>query len=177
MEEIWKDIKGYEGAYQVSNTGKVKSLARKVKGVIGWVSERIRKPFINPFGYAKVILRNGNTKYENRTIARLVAIAFIDNPLNLPCVNHKDGDKSNDNDWNLEWVTQRENCTHTFLKIKKTSRYTNVSWLKGRQKWRASIYFDGGVKNLGNYNSEEEAHHSVMEFCKNKSVVNKYAGA
>lgn len=111
MEE-WKDIQGYEGLYQVSNLGRVKSLYRlnsrgqKIKG-------KILKYSINPKGYAIVILcKNGITK--TISVHRLVAIHFIENPNNLNVINHIDGNKINNNITNLEWCTQSENVKHAY---------------------------------------------------------------
>ena len=101
--EIWKDIEGYEGLYQVSNLGRVKSLkVSKIK------SERIRKSYQQSSGYISIVLcKNG--KVTNHKIHRLVANAFIDNPDNLPEVNHMDEDKTNNCVDNLEWCDSSYN--------------------------------------------------------------------
>lgn len=103
MNEIWKDINGYDGLYQVSNLGRVKSLnynhTRK---------EKIRKLHVVAWGYLQVTLcKNGECK--NPLVHQLVAEAFLPNPKNLPEVNHKDENKSNNCVDNLEWVTHKEN--------------------------------------------------------------------
>lgn len=108
MEEIWKDIKGYEGKYQVSNLGEVRSLkfnkSQKCKKL---------KPKFAGAGYRSVaLLMNGKSKYCY--IHRLVALHFIDNPLFKKEVNHKDGDRSNNILSNLEWCTHSENGIHSF---------------------------------------------------------------
>lgn len=123
MNEIWKDIKGYNGLYQVSNTGFVKSFQTKT-------------PFIKKFnknhqGYLSVALCLDN-KVKLVKIHRLVAEAFLPNPENKPQVNHKDGNKSNNHVDNLEWVTASENIKHSFanclqtmdLRKRKVSSYT-----------------------------------------------------
>jgi len=105
MEEIWKDIVGYEGLYQVSDFGNVKSLNfNKTK------KEKLHKPFLSN-GYLRVIFSKNNVQ-KKFTIHRLSATAFIENPLNLPQVNHKDGIKTNNYRNNLEWCTQSENTKH-----------------------------------------------------------------
>ena len=102
MEEVYKDIEGYEGLYQVSNKGRVKSLKNnKTK------KEKILKPFIVK-GYLQVILCKNNT-IKGLKIHRLVAKSFIENPNNYPCVNHKDECKTNNVVENLEWCTQKYN--------------------------------------------------------------------
>lgn len=115
MEEIWKDIKDYEGLYQVSNYGRVKSMERTVKGLKGnkKIKSRIMKESKNKFGYSRVSLyKLGKTK--NFQIHRLVAQAFIPNPLELPQVNHIDGNKDNNSVNNLEWITNRDNVIHAY---------------------------------------------------------------
>jgi hypothetical protein len=107
--EVWKDIPGYEGKYQVSNHGRVKSLP-KIKGRgIGYVtSERIIRHSINSRGYCNIILcKNGKT--ETFALHRLVAENFIDNAMNLPEVDHKDRNKANNRADNLRWATRVDN--------------------------------------------------------------------
>lgn len=94
MVEFWKDINDYEGLYQVSNLGRVKSLTRILKDGRKW-EEKIIKPGNNGHGYLQVNLHK-NGKQKNFFIHRLVAEAFIPNPDNLPYVNHKDEDKTKD---------------------------------------------------------------------------------
>ena len=105
MKEIWKDIVGYEGLYQVSNLGRVKSYKRM--GTNGGI---LKKSFFKQ-GYEKTILAKNN-KLKTFKTHRLVAIAFIPNQNNFPQVNHKDGNKLNNCVDNLEWTTAKENTIH-----------------------------------------------------------------
>lgn len=97
MEEVWKDVVGYEGLYQVSNLGRVKSLK----------SNQLLKPKIAKDGYVQIVLYNNNRK--TLYIHRLVASAFLDNPKDKAEVNHIDNNPSNNRLDNLEWVTHKEN--------------------------------------------------------------------
>lgn len=100
MEEVWKDIAGWEGSYQVSTCGRVKSLK--------YGKERILKPSKNSSGYLTVGLSIESRTFS-KVIHRLVAIAFIPNPENKGDVNHIDEDKTNNNVDNLNWMTRSEN--------------------------------------------------------------------
>lgn len=107
--ETWKDVEGFEGIYQISNRGEVRSLDRfdGIRGIKG----RTIKPNLKQNGYAQVGLRKeGKRKWVS--IHRLVAIHFINNPKNKPQVNHIDCNKQNNNIENLEWVTAQDNYKH-----------------------------------------------------------------
>lgn len=108
MEEIWKDIKGYEGLYQVSSFGRVKSLER-VDRIGRKKHGKFLKEHINSGGYFNVALYSKYSVKKYLLIHRLVAQAFIPNPNDYPQVNHIDENKINNNVDNLEWCTSEYN--------------------------------------------------------------------
>ncbi len=109
MEE-WRDIKGYEGYYQISNLGRVKSLPRDV-GSNRCKKEIIMKTSLDKDGYENLVLRKDG-KQKHFRVNRLVAEAFLENPNNYPQVNHKDEDKTNNNVNNLEWCSPKYNINY-----------------------------------------------------------------
>ena len=128
MIEIWKDIEGFEGLYQVSSLGNIKSFKQNKNG-------KILKKQITYDGYAFVgLVKNKISK--NYKIHRLVAQSFIDNPDNLLEINHKDKNKLNNCIDNLEWCTRRYNCLYSYKDIYKTFR-------KPYKKRKYKIY--GGI--------------------------------
>lgn len=116
--EIWKPVVGFEGLYEVSNMGRVKSLKRL------HTKERIIAQSLNHKGYARVTLWKEN-KQRKFSVHRLVAKAFIPNLDNLPQVNHKDENKQNNNVWNLEWCTQLENHRYGTVNERISASLTN----------------------------------------------------
>lgn len=123
--EIWKDIEGYEGLYQISNKGRVKSFHGK---------GRIMKLGTHPLGY-KLATLTKDGEQNTKQVHRLVAQAFIPNPENLPVINHKDENPSNNNVKNLEWCTQKYNLNYgTCQERKEKTRAENkarkeLGWL------------------------------------------------
>ena len=120
--EIFRDVKGYEGYYEISNLGRVRSTS--YKGV------KILKPFITKKGYLNVIFCV-KWKTEHKLIHRLVAEAFIPNPNNLPEVNHKNRDISDNTVDNLEWVSKQENIDHLHIERKSLIDLYNLSLKEG----------------------------------------------
>ena len=110
MKEVWKDVHGFEEAYQVSNFGRIKR-KKRTDSSNRTRKERIMSPSIYSNGYMNVELRMNNKK-RRTSVHRLVAEAFIDNPLNLPQINHKDENKVNNHVSNLEWCTARYNIRY-----------------------------------------------------------------
>lgn len=111
MEEVWKDIEGYEKLYQVSNFGNVKSLdhyASNGKKEILYKGKTLQQQKHKKTGYLSVELSKNN-KQKRIMVHRLVARAFIDNPNKMPCINHIDEDKTNNKAQNLEWCNHKYN--------------------------------------------------------------------
>lgn len=118
--EIWKDIKGHEGKYQISNLGNIKSLSKQWKHSKGWTitkKDKILSLSKSSTGYLNTNI--GNNKIL--TPHRLVAIHFIVNDDNKPNVNHKNGIKTDNRVENLEWCTQSENVRHSYINGLQTS--------------------------------------------------------
>lgn len=168
MKEIYKDIKGYEGIYQVSNFGNVKSLEREVicrSGSVRTVKERVLKFGVDHGGYFLVCLYQ-DRKPKTRTVHQLVAVAFLKHK---PCgyklvINHIDFNKQNNHVSNLEIVTQRDSTNQKH--IKSASKYTGVTWSKNSEKWMAQIKKNGKLKYLGLFTDELEASNAYQQALK-----------
>lgn len=146
MDEIWKDKKNYEGHYQVSNCGRVKS--------IKFGKERILKLRTDKDGYFKVDLSKNN-KLKTFTVHRLVAEAFLPNPDNLPLINHKDECKTNNNVNNLEWCNSKYNInfgTRNEKASKKLSKPVLQYTLEGEfvKEWSSTMECGRNGYNQGN---------------------------
>lgn len=113
MQEEWRDVKGYEGLYQVSNFGRVKSLNYNRKGI-----KKIMQAKSGSVYFTICLWSKGVRKVQ--TVHRLVAEAFIPNPNNLEQINHIDGNKKNNVVSNLEWVTRSENAVHSAYVLGKS---------------------------------------------------------
>lgn len=162
--EEWKNIKGYESLYKISSYGRVKVKRRVVYKIIdgelqpNYVSkEKIMTPFDNGTGYLSItLIKDG--KRKNFYVHRLVAEAFIDNPYNKQCVNHKDYDRKNNKASNLEWVTPSENTIYSIPnRPNRKSRKTNSGYryitMRGK-KYRVCV---GKPRIDKQFNSLEEA--------------------
>lgn len=124
--EIWKNIEGYEGLYQVSNLGRIKRLERYYycghrNEQKKYIPEQIMRPYITTKGYVRIDLSNGGVR-KRFLIHRLVATAFLPNPKNLPQVNHKDENKTNNCADNLEWCTNDYNINYGTGRIRAAAK-------------------------------------------------------
>lgn len=177
IQEIWRTINGYEGYYEISNYGRVKSLSRLI------IMDSKRKRFQQD----RILTHNiCNTDYPRVTLTKngkgiqfhihcLVANAFIPNPNRLGDVNHKDSDRLNPIVNNLEWTSRRENVTHGWLNRKKASVFPGVQFLKNRGQWKSIIWLNGKGKYLGQFKTEKEASDAYQQAVVDYGVVNKYA--
>lgn len=119
--EIWKDVVGYEGLYQVSNMGRIATLSHTIECLSDYngikvkktfnIKQCLRKLYLGKHGYVECTLRNGK-RIKLMKVHRIVAEAFIPNPQNLSSVNHKDEDKTNNHIDNLEWCTHKYNSNY-----------------------------------------------------------------
>jgi hypothetical protein len=173
--EIWKDIVGFEGLYQISNYGNVKSCKRLVNAKSGQrlVNERLLSLGKDRDGYLMAILCQDGIK-KTVKIHRLVANAFIDMIEGKNLVNHIDSIKSNNIVSNLEWVSSLENICHSKSKLKSSSKYIGVCYHKRDKTFRASGRINGKNINLGNFKTEEDAYNVRLRFLKDNNLENKY---
>ena len=160
MEEIWKDIPNYEGYYQASNLGRIKSLSRIVlrKGKYPFMSkEKVLKPALIPLGYYQIVLHKNGIK-KGKSIHSLVAESFLNHKPNghKLVVNHKNFNREDNRVENLEIITNRENTNKK--RFKSSSEYVGVNWCKRVNKWTAQIWVNGKKKHLGYFINEYDAH-------------------
>ena len=130
MNEVWKDIEGYEGRYKVSNLGNVLSIVSK--------KPRLLKARETVYGYLRVALYHPNKKVVNYAVHRLVATAFIPNPYMYPCVNHKNEDKCDNRAENLEWCTYLYNNNYGSRK-EVYKRFSHADFRRNPRKYQQPI--------------------------------------
>lgn len=167
--EIWKDILGYEGYYQVSNLGRVYSLPKSWtagNGVVQYHNGKILKQTQNHDGYLRVNLYRDKIS-NSFTVHTLVACAFLNhkpNGFDL-VVDHIDGDRTNNSLYNIQLLTNRQNIAKG--KIGGSSNYTGVYFHTKSSKYISRILINGKRKYLGSYDCEYEAHLAYQKELKN----------
>lgn len=148
MEKFWKDVKGFEGLYEISNYGEVRSLKRRNAYILSGTYNK---------GYVVVILSK-NKKTFRFSIHRLVAEAFLDFNIESDLVIHHKNHKRDDNRLcNLEIVTKRENSWYKKNSYKNTSKFIGVHFNKTKKKWVSQIMIDKNIIYLGSYDDEIKA--------------------
>lgn len=158
MNEVWKDIPNYEGMYQVSNLGRVKSLKRTADNgrCIRTVNEKILKQVKDGRGYYNVNLYKNSVR-KSIKVSQIVAMAFLNH---VTCgmtkvVDHINNNKLDNRAENLQIISQRENSSKD--KKGETSRFVGVSKRKDMNKWRARILINGIDTHLGYFDTEQQA--------------------
>jgi hypothetical protein len=157
MEEEWKEVVAYEGLYQVSNLGRIKSLFKKHK------NEIFLKPKIERNGYLRITLAKKG-KHKSFSIHRLVAIAFKPNPLNLPQVNHIDENKLNNNSNNLEWCTGEYNLNYGKRNL-KCSNFNKENFSKKVYQYSKDKILIRKWNSLADAERESNFNHSAISNC------------
>lgn len=155
-KEIWKDIKGYEGVYQISNLGNVKSIGRKIIHASGFYTKKskIRKLKINNKGYLEIALFN-NKKIEYWLLHRLLYITFLGELIPKMVIDHIDNDPLNNKLSNLQQITYHENNSKDKWKYNLSSKYIGVT-IKNN-KFIATIKIKGISYHIGVLGTEKEA--------------------
>jgi hypothetical protein len=169
-KEIWKDITGYNGFYQVSNLGSVKSLSRlNDNGKRKYISkERILKPGKDSYGYYQVgLCKNG--KQKSMKVHVLVAMEFLGHTpdgTHRMVPDHINDIKTDNRAENLQLITGRQNVAKSRFNMKKSSKYTGVYWHKQNNKWVAHIAIEGKRNHLGLFENELDAHEAYQKALK-----------
>lgn len=165
MKEIYKDIIGYEGFYQVSNLGNVKRLNYRNSG-----KERCLKNYLSHIGYYKICLSK-NSKVITVNVHRIISQAFIPNPENKSQVNHKDGNKLNNNVENLEWVTSKENTQHAHnIGLINTSKGEDRNFSKLTEKQVLEIRKIGKLKTQIELSRIYNVNQSLISYVLNNKI-------
>lgn len=172
MEELWLPVPDFEGYYEVSNLGRIKSLSRVVPVTNRVLKEKFNSMHLKRDGYHSVLLRKPGVK-KTIQLHRIVAKTFIKNTDNKRVVNHIDGNKLNNCVNNLEWVSHRENSCHYYRSI-NSGTPVGVFKLKKYNKFLAHAHVDGKKVFLGYHKTQEEAYNARIEYFKSNNILNKY---
>ena len=163
MQEIWKPIDGYEGRYEISNFGRLKSYLQDRNGKIKIGNKTFK-------GYRSALLYDADGNKSWIPIHRLVANAFIDNPMNLPQVNHKDENKENNHVENLEWCTNEYNHNYG-TRNKRTSISNRCCPTTSKRIY--SVDSDGNIESYDSVNEAERqtgiSHSNIIRTLKGRT--------
>lgn len=163
-EEQWIPVRGYEGLYECSTEGRIRSLPKllpktKNRGSFWTDGKVLSEKNINPDGYKMATLYDAFNKSFTKTMHWFIFYSFNLNcfPKSAHEIDHDDNDKLNNRPNNLKQITSRENSTKRSLQKPKTSKYTGVHWSKEKNKWAAQIKINKKSKHLGRFDKEEDA--------------------
>jgi hypothetical protein len=180
IEIIWKDVPGLEGIYQASYCGKIKSVGRIANqknrgGVIQKVVviEKILSQMKTPGGYMRIGATYNGIR-RKFYVHVLLAKAFVPNPKNKPCVNHKNGIKTDNRIENLEWVSIRENALHGF-RNKKNGLPPGIYFHSTRNRYQGAILVGKKRHQIGDHKNLEDAIHAYENKLKSLGVENSYS--
>ena len=161
VAEEWREIIGFFGKYKISSLGRVVTKNKEIKKIIDCE------------GYYSLNLVFSNV-YKIYRVHTLVAKAFIENPNNLPEIDHKDRDKLNNNINNLRWVSASANSLNSKIYSTNTTGFTGVYWHKKAKKWMAGITINYKTKHLGLFVNKADAinarKNALMEFWKTQQL-------
>lgn len=160
---IWKKINCEFENYEINNFCEVRNI----------VTGKVLKSALDRYGY----LYHGfteNGKRKKFKLHRLMALTFLPNPLNKKEVNHKDGNKLNNNIYNLEWVSHFENQSHKIIRWNRSSKYLGVTFYKKGNCWRSQIQINNKKYGLGYFKTETEAYAARVKFEVDHNIDNKY---
>lgn len=168
MEEIWKEITNYEGLYEVSNLGRIKSLKRITNGEkygVHKLNEKILKN--GKCGNYNIVVLRKNGKSKTLYVHRLVAKAFINNPNNYKEVNHKDGNTTNNNVENLEWCNRSYNIKHSYVILNRKKAIQGLKEYIKKHKKKVNQYdLDGNYIRSWNCIKDAENFYGIKSIGK-----------
>lgn len=171
--ENWHALKGLEGEYEISDLFNIRSLDRIVKrpGIRGdmKVKGKNLKQFIDNNGYLRVSIKG-----KFHSLHRLIALNFLPKVEGKNIINHKDGNKINNELSNLEWCNYYENNNHSIKRENTLSGLTGVTLHRRTGLWVAQIHFNKKMNNLGYYKTKEEAHNARRNFELQNNIQNRY---
>lgn len=171
----WRDINGYEGYYEVSNTGEIRSVDRLIESITGKVyhrKPRIINQRVNKGGYKSVVLSKDG-KSKTHLVHRLVASAYISNPNNYPQINHKDEDRQNNCVENLEWCDSKYNCNYGTHKEKLSNMFINSPiYSKSVLQYKDDVLIKKWV-SMKECERNGFDHSAISKCCQGKQIAHK----